>query len=502
MSHDIEASYAAMELVNNLLASPAHCFNAPPATNAISGYAAREGRHEWPHADGVIELAVTAGGTPRPYSIAMEFKRPNEGLHGVLTAIGQSHAYLRKGYAGAVIVIPAAYPGFNDTGAYVREVLDLTSQSPSIGVVTYSRPDMAKVSPFAGKLTVRRPFRIDVATTTIAPRPPSRTETQWAHVREGSTDPDAFFKYLQAVKMLSGGMEAHIPAIPAPLIDAVERVRQGVDPQRYLASCPNDSLADRAWRHFWFEYVLYDESLMGWEVNADGTRSVNKKPLKIMKSDGTGFKEFFSFRTDSIKNKLVAQLNDGTIDEAVATERLVENYHNRAHSYREDIDSGCEHLGFVDSDGRLTDIGYKFVDACERFGNPNDGLPRAIFLNALLAEGALGAFLHYIYRLSEERFTDNPLAFTTPPAGQGRAPAFDRNSYLSWLEDEMADNLHVMRKVTARGGAARRPFQAELAVLRSLGIVSNGFRMGVGLVINWPEFQESLSFSKSSFTIV
>ena len=134
----------------------------------------------------------------------MEFKRPNEGLHGVLTAMGQSHAYLRKGYVGAVMVIPDAYAGFSDTGNYVRDVLDLTSRSPAIGVFTYSRPDMSKVSPFANKLTLHRPFQIDAAAPVVSARPPSRTETQWAHVREGSTDPDAFFKYLQAVKLLGG----------------------------------------------------------------------------------------------------------------------------------------------------------------------------------------------------------------------------------------------------------------------------------------------------------
>ena len=60
MSHDIEAAYAAMEVVNKLLATPASCFTVPPSTGSLSGYASREGRHEWPHADGVIELAVAS----------------------------------------------------------------------------------------------------------------------------------------------------------------------------------------------------------------------------------------------------------------------------------------------------------------------------------------------------------------------------------------------------------------------------------------------------------
>jgi len=359
---------------------------------------------------------------------------------------------------------------------------------------------MSKVSPFANKLTLHRPFKIDLSTPIVTPRAPSKTETQWAHVREGSTDPDAFFKYLQAVKLLGGGMESIKPNIPVSLTRAVQRIRPQSDPEKYLSNCPNDTLADKAWRHFWFKYVLHDDALLGWHRGRSNTFSVNEATSKILRSDGKGMKLFFFGRTDSIKNKSVDLLNARSITEDDATDNLVENYFTRAHSYREDVDSGCAHLGFVDSEGRLTDIGFKFVDACERFGNPNEGLPRAIFLNALLSEGALGAFLHYIYRLSEQKFHDNPLAFSTVIRTPRQKITFDRKNYLQWLEDEMRDNLHVIRKVSLRGGTQRKPFQAELAVLRSLGIVSNEFRMGVGMVVNWPEFQESMSFSQSSYS--
>jgi hypothetical protein len=239
MSHDIEASYAATEVVNHLLGTPGNCFQIPPVLGHLSGYAAREGRHTWPHADGVIELAVAAGAGSTEYSIAMEFKRPNEGLHGVLTAIGQSHAYLRKGYAGSVMVIPSSYAGFADPGPYAKEVLDLTSKSEAIGVFTYSPPDMSKVSPFAGKLHIHRPLKIDSAPPIVAVLPHARTETQWAHVREGSTDPDAFFKYLQTVKLLGGGgMEPILPGIPATMRAAIERVRPGADPDKEPVKLP------------------------------------------------------------------------------------------------------------------------------------------------------------------------------------------------------------------------------------------------------------------------
>jgi hypothetical protein len=492
MSHDLEASYAAAEVASDLLRAPQNCFQDAPALQSLSAYAAREGRNLWPHADGVIEIAV-AGPAPRKYSIALEFKRPNEGLHGVLTAIGQAHAYLRKGYAGSVIVIPEVYSGLASSGAYVREVLDLTSQSQAIGVYSYRPPDMSKPSPFEGRLILGRGLKVDAAPPIAAPLAPSATETQWAHVREGSSDPDAFFKYLQAVKLLGGGgLPPEQLMIPVNLVNAVERVRPGADPWQYLSNAPRDGMTDRAWRYFWFKYVLNAASIHGWTYDGQ-TYAVNGQSSGIIRSDSTGNKLFFVGRADSIKNKVVEQLNDGIIGLDEAADNLVKNYHKRAHSYREDIDSGAEHLGFVDGEGRLTDEGYRFVDACERTGDPNNGLPRALFMSAVLRDGGLGAFLHYVYRLSEERFTANPRAFIDEATDR-----FDSKSYLRWVEDEMAQKLRVIRKVSPRGGAARAPFQAELALLRGLGIVGSRFRIGVGLVINWPEFQDALEFGRSS----
>lgn len=498
MSHDLEAAFAATEVVTHLLSTPEDCFVSPPTETYLSGCTVREGRFEWPHSDGLIELVDSSGSSSSKYNIALEFKRPNEGRHGVLTAIGQSHAYLRKGYAGAVIVIPELYPGFSNPGPYVKEVIDLTSKSESIGVFTYTKPNMSVVSPFAGTLTLHRRFKIDVAPPISTDTPSTRTATQWAHVREGSTDPDAFFKYLQCLKLLGGeGIEPFAPNIPAGLRDAVERLRPGADPEKYLSNCQNDTLPDRAWRRFWFKYVLYSAAIPGWEVTG-GCYLPNAVPLLIQKSDGSGQKMFFVGRSDSIKVKLCTELNRATVTLDTAFEKLAKNYHKRAHSYREDIDSGCEHFGFIDREGRLTDSGYKFVDACERFGNPNEGLPRAIFLNALLNEGSLGAFLHYVHRLSEALFQHDPLAFSDPPVGRTKVPSFNNKDYLIWLESEMESNLRVIRKVSTRGGVARKPFQAELAILRNLGIVSRSFRIGVGMVINWPVLQEAMLFQESS----
>ena len=493
MSHDIEASYASMELANYVLKNPGFFFSSLGLPEDLSCHAGRETRGNWPHADGVIALSVKESGRLKDYKIALEFKRPNEGLHGVLTAIGQSHAYISKGYNASVMIVPSEYSGFKEVGKYINKVLDDTSRTSSIGVITYDKPDLSLVSPFSGKLTNHRNLDIRSSAITSNVIETGRTETQWAHLREGSSDLDGFFKYLQCVKLISSGFIPPPVAIPSEIRDAATRVRPGLSSEKCISNCPNDGLPDLAWRYFWFQYILNENTINCWDPFNGVEYQPNTKNSEIIGSHGEK-KFFFVGRKDSIKNKLCEQLNSKKITKNHALDELVKNYYKRAHSYREDIDSGCEHLGFIDSQGRLTNLGYKFVDACERYGNPNEGLPRSIFINALLTEGALGAFLHYVYRISEEEFKKDPLKFSTIKSSTGKL-IFNQHSYLAWIEDQLTNQLHVMRKVTPRGGAARQPFQAELAILRSLNLVSD-FRVGVGLAINWHSFQESLELFK------
>jgi hypothetical protein len=223
----------------------------------------------------------------------------------------------------------------------------------------------------------------------------------------------------------------------------------------------------------------------------NGVYTVNAHPTKIQKSDGTGFKMVNVGRTDSPKNRAVAQLVSGSITEDEAWNMYAEKTHSRAHSYREDIDSGLAGIGFLADDGKLTDLGYKFVDACERTGNANAGIALEIFGSSILQNGQLGAFLYYIYKLSEKKFSEDPLAFSTQSTN-GRL-SFNQSEYKSWLEDCFQNELFIIRKVSARGGQARQPFQAEMAILRGLGYIK-GFRVGVGLEINWPKVQESISY--------
>ncbi len=482
MSHDIWASFATAELAKHFSAHPADCFATPPPATALSVFVGGRG-WSWPFEDGAI---VVETGTTR-YKIAVEFKRQNEGLHGMLTAIGQSLSYLHKGNSGALIVIPSRYPSHLRPGEYVREVLDGTVGGATIGVFTYEDPDTTRPSPFAGRLRCDRTLQVDTFPGTAATVTARKTETQWAHVREGSSIPSVFFKYLQTAKILAAGIPPAIGVtLPPELREAVGRISPGANPDWYLSQTVRSSLDDEVARHFWFHHVFTEEAMPIWEPRSIGTYRVSDVPTRLLQADGINPMKFFSGKTNSKKNKLVADLNAGRIDEDTAWEEFARNVHDRAHSFLVDIDSGLQGLGLLESDGRPTDLGYRFIDACERTGDPHSGTPRAILGAALIKNGELGAFLHYIYKLSDERFRTNPLEFST-------GARFNSENYLEWIEDELANNLRVMHKVTARGGKARRPFQAELAILRKFDFVSN-FRIGVGLEVNWPAVQDAISF--------
>jgi len=176
--------------------------------------------------------------------------------------------------------------------------------------------------------------------------------------------------------------------------------------------------------------------------------------------------------------------------EAHAWEDYARNVRKRAHSYREDIDSGLEHIGMLDVDGKPTDLGYRFIDLCERTGIPHAGVPRAMLGAAILRNGDMISLLHYVHRLSENLFRADPLRFATGANGN----KLDRRPYREWVEDQLANNLRVLHKVSERGGVSRAPLQAEITLLRQFGFVSK-YRIGVGLEINWPVVQEALEFA-------
>jgi hypothetical protein len=397
---------------------------------------------------------------------------------------------LHKGYSGAILVIPRAYDSFPEPGRYVTGVIRRNSDSLPIGVFTYDEPDTTRTSPFEGRIACDRPIGLHVTNPIPADDwlEKTRSATQWAHLREGSSEPDAFFKYLRTAKTLIDAVEP-TPVLPVEIANAANLLRPSVSPIKYLSNSTGDAYHDLVWRHFWFQYVLTDEVTLIWSKRG---RQFEVKPAlsRLLRVDGRGFKVWFAGRSDSPKDKIVAELNAGRIDEETAWRIFAENVHNRAHSYREDIDSGLEHLGLIESDGRPSELGYKFVDACERSGDPHRGPPRSLLASVILKQGNLGAFIHYIYKLSEQLFRNDPLRFAEGPRAR---LIFDRKRYLDWLRDQLANNLRVMNTSALRGGLARSPFQGELAILRSYGLVG-GFRIGVGLEIDWPLFQEFLEY--------
>lgn len=496
MSHDVEAAYASSEVAELIMMNQAHFFGTLGTAGAWSVFAGREGGHQWPLADGVLSAQ---NATADDVNIAFEFKRLNEGVHGILTALGQSYAYLEKGYDASVIVIPESYPSHSAPGEYVRRVIDTVSPDIPISIYTYSTPDLSATRPFLGKLNCVRDISLPscrkfahagggAATTGSA-------STLWAHMREGMSHPDAFYRFCQAVKIISAtGENIDNVHIPDDLESAVRRIDPNADVYKYLSNTSGDSISDKAWRYVWFNYYFWNELMPIYSSETPYT--VNAVSTKI-RIDNHCFQNLFSGRVDSIKSKLVAKLNSGAISPENAWEEYARKVRNDSHSYREVIDSGLYHIGFVAPDGTLTDLGYKYVDACERIGTPYAGIPLEILRASVLQNGQYGAMLHYFYKLSEEKFSSDLFAFTNVDAHGNRI--FQPQEYLNWLDDVFANDLHLSKKGTVRAGGTRKSFQAEISFLKKMGFVKErrgkaAYRIGVGLEIDWPQVQSSLIY--------
>jgi len=189
---------------------------------------------------------------------------------------------------------------------------------------------------------------------------------------------------------------------------------------------------------------------------------------------------FFASRSDSIKQKVVRALNAAAITPETAWEQFAANIRNRAHQYREDVDSGAEAAGFIDVDGQMTELGFRFLNACERTRSANNPQPIAILRRALLVEGDLLAFLHYVHSISDQAFRRDELRFVD--RDQMRFQSFE---YRVHLLDELSETLQVAARSRRRPGRQRPPLEGEFITLRHLGLVGN-FRIGIGLEINWP----------------
>jgi hypothetical protein len=505
-SHNAEADFAGSELARLFAAAPELCHAATEEPPEISVSATNEpSASVWPRADGVLLLLEARTNARR--DIALEYKRANEGVHGLLTAIGQAHAYLDKGYHGVAIVVPESYTTLADAGAYVTRVLDDVSTARAIGVFTYQTPDTTSPTPFAGRLRCHRPLEVVQTTTRRPALGGSGARTQWVHMREGSTTRDAFLRFLQVAKRLSAGEEPPAPMIPAQLRAAIHRIAPGKEAAEYLANTADDRFLARVWRTFWFEWVATPQVLTPWIQ--DGT--VYRPPgafTRIERDDGRAMSQIFEGRANGLKESLVGLLNAGAVTEPDAWEMFAagiaalpgrqakQGVRDRAHSYREDLDSSLMRLDWIGDDGRPTEYGYKYASLCERFGGANSPAAREYLSATLLQTGRYEAFLHYIYRLSERRFAADPLAYTR--LSNTGVPVFDEDSYWEYLADlerEMTDELKVIRKVSGRDRPRRRTtFQVELTLLRTNGLVSRRrYRLGVGIPIDWERVIEALN---------
>jgi hypothetical protein len=525
MSHDLYASWVTAELSALFKINTEILFEGLGITSPeITSFANKESGRVWPIPDGRISIDVKKV----KIEIGLELKRTNEGLHGVLTAIGQSQAYLKKGYDISVIAVPDKYDSYSTPGKYIKDLLQLMDKDSNIVVVTYSPPDLTKASPFHDKLTIHRKISFDPA---LAPKnkvrefSSERSSNQWAHLREGSSDAHCFFKYLQTAKNVSAAENYQERLYVNPSLEtACTTINPNISSVKFLSNAPADSLHDMIWRKFWLDYVITEDMQTIWKLTKGGI----KEPINFkskLKSDPNTYKEFFGGRVDSTKNKLVKALNSAnSVTEIIKTsntktqdklkqldkDKAIDlktitaedlswivfaiNIHHRAHSLREDIDSGLSHIGMLDDDGRPSESGYRFTDLSERTGDCYSGKPFLLYGKAILGEGQWASLLHYIHRISDDKLASNPLLFSSNKIVKGKIK-FESQDYLKYVRTVMIDDLCVINTAKSRGGKARKPFQAEFAILQKLGIIApkaNRFRLGYGLIINWPKLNDYL----------
>jgi hypothetical protein len=503
VGHNEEADFAASELARMFVADPTLCYETAHLPAGLSATASHEpSSSPWPKSDGLVSILETGGASGKQRDIAVEYKRVGEGIHGLLTAIGQAQGYLHKGYSGSAIVIPEVYPTHLQPGNYVRDVLNKIMGTEPVGVFCYSKPDTSAASPFAGRISCVRPIKVVAGTGAIVAG--GTPKTQWVHMREGSTTRDAFFRFLQTAKRLSADGAPNVLKIPPGLEAAAKRLDGSRPPADYLANVADSKFLSRVWRDFWFEYIATPDVLTVWKK--DGTRYVEPNAFtRIQKDDQSGPSQIWEGRSGSLKDTISQLLNERKIDEPKAWELFAagisregtpkkQGIRDRAHSYREDLDSSLAQLGWIDSDGYPTDAGYRYMNICERFGGANSDAAIEYVGATLLQAGHYASFLHYIYRLSEAKFNEDPLAFTRIV---GSKPVFRDASYteyLEYLEDKLSNDLKVMRKVSGRERPRHRtPFQAELTLLRNYGFVSTRrYRLGVGIPIDWERVLKGL----------
>lgn len=409
-------------------------------------------------------------------------------------------AYIEKGYDASVICIPKSYTSHADPGTHVRNIINTTAPDAPITVYTYDTPNMASTRPFNNKLTCVKDIDLSKAVThrsSSSKRVSGQISTIWAHVREGMSHPDAFFRYCQGVKIISSvGEDKSQYVLPKEVIEAVKRVNPSADPIMYLSNTSGDSMSDKAWRYIWFNYYFWNDLIPIYTTKSPYI--INDVETKI-RIDTITKQNLFSGRVDSIKSKIIDKLNTVVgYTEDDAWDEYVIKVRKDAHSYREVIDSGLYQIGLLDADGLLTDYGYKYVNSCEKAGNdPYSEEPMNILRAVSLQIGQFDVFLYTAYKYSQQKFGANFDEFTkTKTYRAGNKIEFQSQDYLNWLDNVFTNQLHMYKKTTTRAGGTRKPFQAEMTYLKKLGFIyqNEAFKRGTGLNIDWPLVEGSLLF--------
>ena len=145
MTHDTEAAWATSQIAQDIMNDNSLCFsdnNQNPQAYALFP------KRKWPIPDGLLKIKTDT----KEYAVALEYKRPEETIHGILTALGQSISYIEQGYSGSIIVAPKSYSTLDNTGEFVRNVLNYSCANNPIGVFVYDTPNSSAISPFEGKL--------------------------------------------------------------------------------------------------------------------------------------------------------------------------------------------------------------------------------------------------------------------------------------------------------------------------------------------------------------
>ena len=483
MRHDVEAAFAASELADIFDKKQKKMFKRFKRSGTWMITAGASPDKNWPYPDGVISAS---NGKENDVHIALEYKRSNEGMHGILTALGQAFAYISKGYQGTAIVLPDSYPSCSDPAFQIIKFINTANSKAPIGVYTYKSALITHGSiSFKENLKERRPLEF-YSDTIKKVAGSSKDSTIWVHFREGSSEYDDIYKYCHTAKQLDGSKPEDFTEFPLPieLKDALERMNI-TNPYVYLSSSVDTpNVKNKIWRAYWFKYMANCGVLQIYDKK-DSIYQVHNESSDIKTPSGKD-RTFFSKN----KRELVNKLNSGEITEKEAWEQFAKNVNNRAHSYRIDIEAFSRGIGFVNSEFKLTELGFRYVNSCTS-GNPFDDLPKMIFAGACLNNGNMNVFLQFLHRVTEDAFKDDNFKWSSEiknEIGNIIGYKFNDEKYRDDVESEFI-KLHIIKKSTGRRGEKRPSLKAEVCLLKMLEITDGQYRVGTGLPIDWGKVQ-------------